>query len=40
MEGGPNFSGLTNSGQRLNYLVPPSVFQFCKLEGPKFFVIH
>ena len=27
-EGGPNFLGGTNSAERLNYLVPPSVFQF------------
>ena len=26
--GGPNFFGGTNSAERLNYLVPPSVFQF------------
>ena len=39
-EGGPKFLGGTNSAERLNYLVPPSAFQFGKFEGLKFFVIH
>ena len=39
-EGGPNFFGGTNSAERLNYLVAPSVFQFQKFEGPKFIIIH
>ena len=29
-----------NSAERLNYFVPPSVFQFQKFEGLKFFAIH
>ena len=28
------------SAERLNYLVSPSVFDFQKFQGPKFFVIH
>ena len=32
--------GATNSAERLNYLVPPSVFQFQEFEGPKFFTIY
>ena len=36
----PIFLVGTNSAERLNYLVPPSVFQFMKFEGPKFFAIH
>ena len=39
-EGGPNFLVGTNSAERLNYLVPPSVFQFQKFERLTFFVIH
>ena len=39
-EGGPNFLWGTNSAERLNDLVPPSVLQFQNFEGPKFFVIH
>ena len=38
--GGPSFLGETNSAERLNYLILPSVFQFQKVELPKFFVIH
>ena len=38
-EGGPNFLGGTNSGERLNYLVLPFVFQFQKFEGLNFFII-
>ena len=39
-EGAPNFLVGTNSAERLNYLVPPSVFIFQKFQGLKFFVIH
>ena len=39
-ESGPNFLRRTNSAERLNYLVPSSIFQFWKFEAPKFFVIH
>ena len=38
-EGGLNFLVGTNSAERLNYLVAPSVFQFQKFKGLKFFVI-
>ena len=39
-EGAPNFLVGTNFAERLNYLVPPTVFQFQKFKGLKFFVIH
>ena len=39
-EVGPKFLVGTSSAERLNYLVPPSVFQFRKFERLKFFVIH
>ena len=29
-----------NSVKCLNYLLPPSVFQFQNFEEPKFFIIH
>ena len=32
--------GGANFGEGLNYLVPPSVFQFQKFSRPNFFVIH
>ena len=32
--------GETNSGENLNYLVPPTLFQVSKFEQPKFLVIH
>ena len=40
-EGEPNsLVGETNSAERLNYLVPSSVFQFWKFKWPKLLVIH
>ena len=39
-EGGSNFLVGKNSGERLNYLVLPSVFRFQKSEGLKFFIIR
>ena len=34
-----NFFVGINSAERINYLVPSTVFQFKKFEEPKFFVI-
>ena len=39
-EGEPDFYGGPNFTEPLNYLVLPSVYQFKKFSGPKFFVIH
>ena len=38
-EGGPSFWGQPIL-QKVNYLVPPSVFQFLKFYGPNFIAIH
>ena len=39
-EAGPYFVGGSNSAERPNYLVPPSVFLFSIIERPKFLIIH
>ena len=39
-EGGSSLLGGTNSANRLDYLVPPSVFQFQKVERAELFLIN